>query len=48
MGGHSHPEIPHGTIKIAFTPDEEVGHGVDFFDVPGWGADVAYTVDGGA
>lgn len=44
----SHPEIPHGTIKIAFTPDEEVGHGVDFFDVPGWGADVAYTVDGGA
>mgnify|MGYP000304305982 CR=1 FL=1 len=44
----AHPEIPHGTIKIAFTPDEEVGHGVDFFDVPGWGADVAYTVDGGA
>ena len=44
----SHPEIPHGTIKIAFTPDEEVGHGVDFFDVEGWGADVAYTVDGGA
>ena len=44
----THPEIPHGTIKIAFTPDEEVGHGVDFFDVPGWGADVAYTVDGGA
>ena len=39
----AHPEIPHGTIKIAFTPDEEVGHGVDFFDVPGWGADVAYT-----
>lgn len=44
----SHPELPHGTIKIAFTPDEEVGRGVDFFDVPGWGADVAYTVDGGA
>ena len=44
----THPEIPHGTIKIAFTPDEEVGHGVDFFDVPGWGADVAYTVDGRA
>lgn len=44
----AHPEIPHGTIKVAFTPDEEVGHGVDFFDVPGWGADVAYTVDGGA
>lgn len=44
----THPEIPHGTVKVAFTPDEEVGHGVDFFDVPGWGADVAYTVDGGA
>lgn len=44
----SNPEIPHGTIKVAFTPDEEVGHGVDFFDVPGWGADVGYTVDGGA
>jgi len=44
----SHPEIPHGTVKVAFTPDEEVGHGVDFFDVKGWGADVAYTVDGGA
>lgn len=44
----AHPEIPHGTIKVAFTPDEEVGHGVSFFDVPGWGADVAYTVDGGA
>jgi len=44
----AHPEIPHGTIKVAFTPDEEIGHGVDFFDVPGWGADVAYTVDGGA
>ncbi len=44
----THPEIPHGTVKVAFTPDEEVGHGVDFFDVSGWGADVAYTVDGGA
>ncbi len=44
----SHPELPHGTIKLAFTPDEEVGHGVDFFDVEGWGADAAYTVDGGA
>ena len=44
----AHPEIPHGTVKIAFTPDEEVGHGVDFFDVKGWGADVAYTIDGGA
>lgn len=44
----AHPEIPHGTIKVAFTPDEEIGHGVDFFDVEVWGADVAYTVDGGA
>ena len=44
----SHPEIPHGTIKIAFTPDEEVGCGADMFDVEGFHADVAYTVDGGA
>lgn len=43
----SHPEIPHGTIRIGFTPDEEVGRGADFFDVKGFGADVAYTVDGG-
>ena len=44
----NHPEIPHGTIKVAFTPDEEIGHGVDNFDVEGFGADFAYTVDGGA
>ena len=44
----AHPEIEHGEIKIAFTPDEEVGRGVDFFDVEGFGADAAYTVDGGA
>lgn len=43
----AHPEIPHGTIRIAFTPDEEVGRGTDFFDVEAFGADVAYTVDGG-
>lgn len=42
-----HPEIEHGEIKIAFTPDEEVGRGVDFFDVKRFGADFAYTVDGG-
>ena len=42
-----HPEIEHGTIKIGFTPDEEVGRGADFFDVAGFGADFAYTVDGG-
>ena len=40
--------IPHGKICIGFTPDEEVGHGADFFDVEGFGADFAYTVDGGA
>ncbi len=39
--------IEHGTIKIGFTPDEEVGHGADHFDVAGFGADFAYTVDGG-
>ena len=44
----THPEIEHGTICIGFTPDEEVGRGADFFDVEGFGADVAYTVDGGA
>ena len=39
--------IPHGKICIGFTPDEEVGRGADFFDVEGFGADFAYTVDGG-
>lgn len=39
--------IKHGTIKIGFTPDEEVGRGVDKFDVEAFGADLAYTVDGG-
>ncbi len=43
----AHPEIEHGEIKIGFTPDEEVGRGADFFDVARFGADVAYTVDGG-
>lgn len=42
-----HPEIKHGTIKIAFTPDEEVGNGPKYFDIKGWGAKYAYTVDGG-
>ncbi len=42
-----HPEIKHGTVKVAFTPDEEVGRGVDFFDVKKFGADYAYTMDGG-
>lgn len=43
----AHPEIPHGKIRIAFTPDEEIGHGVDHFDVAAFAADFAYTVDGG-
>jgi len=41
------PEIKHGEIRLAFTPDEEVGRGTDFFDVKGFDADFAYTVDGG-
>ena len=44
----NHPEIKHGDIKIGFTPDEEAGRGADKFDVEGFGADFAYTVDGGA
>lgn len=44
----AHPEIPHGTVRIGFTPDEEVGRGVDFFDVENFGANFAYTVDGGS
>lgn len=43
----SHPEIKHGKIRIGFTPDEEIGRGVDFFDVKTFGADFAYTMDGG-
>jgi len=42
-----HPEIKHGTIRVGFTPDEEVGRGVDFFDVKNFNADFAYTIDGG-
>lgn len=38
---------PHGAVQIAFTPDEEIGRGADQFDIPGFGADYAYTVDGG-
>jgi tripeptide aminopeptidase len=44
----AHPEIPHGTIRIAFTPDEEVGAGTKYFDVAKFGAKYAYTMDGGA
>lgn len=43
----THPEAKHGPVAIAFTPDEEVGRGVDFFDLKRFGADYAYTVDGG-
>lgn len=43
----AHPEITHGKIRIAFTPDEEIGRGVDYFDVSRFGAQFAYTVDGG-
>lgn len=42
-----HPEIKHGKIKVAFTPDEEIGAGVDHFDVEKFGCDFAYTIDGG-
>lgn len=41
-----HPEIPHGDIQVAFTPDEEIGRGADLFDVKGFGADLAFTIDG--
>lgn len=43
----AHPEIPHGKIRIAFTPDEEIGRGADHFDVAKFHADFAYTIDGG-
>ena len=42
----AHPEVPHGPIKIAFTPDEEVGRGTQHFDVEAFGATYAYTMDG--
>lgn len=42
-----HPEIHHGEIRIAFTPDEEIGRGVDHFNTTAFGADFAYTMDGG-
>jgi len=44
----NHPEIKHGPIRIGFTPDEEIGRGADLFDVKRFGADFAYTVDGGS
>ena len=42
----SHPEIKHGKIRLGFTPDEEIGRGVDYFDVKAFSADFAYTMDG--
>ena len=42
-----HPELPHGKVSIAFTPDEEIGRGANHFDVSRFGAEWAYTVDGG-
>ena len=42
------PDFKHGPVQVAFTPDEEIGRGADLFDVPGFGADYAYTLDGGA
>lgn len=44
----TYPDAPHGKLRIGFTPDEEIGAGPDFFDVTLFGADAAYTVDGGA
>ncbi|MBQ8272280.1 MAG: peptidase T [Tidjanibacter sp.] len=43
----AHPEVKHGKIRIGFTPDEEIGRGVDYFNVEAFGAKYAYTVDGG-
>lgn len=43
----AHPEIPHGPVRVGFTPDEEIGQGTDHFDVEKFGADFSYTMDGG-
>lgn len=43
----NHPEIEHGTIRIGFTPDEEIGRGADYFDVSKFNCEYAYTIDGG-
>lgn len=44
---YKHPEIPHGKVRIAFTPDEEIGRGADNFNIAEFDADFAFTVDGG-
>ncbi len=43
----ANPQVKHGKVRVAFTPDEEIGSGVDHFDVSAFGADFAYTLDGG-
>lgn len=43
-----HPDVPHGPVALAFTPDEEIGRGTEHFDMDAFGVPVAYTVDGGA
>jgi tripeptide aminopeptidase len=43
----AHPEVPHGAVRLAFTPDEEIGRGANHFDVARFGASCAYTLDGG-
>ncbi|MBQ3460941.1 MAG: peptidase T [Solobacterium sp.] len=43
----AHPEVKHGTVAVSFTPDEEIGNGTRFFDLEQFGADFAYTMDGG-
>lgn len=43
----AHPEIPHGPVAVAFTPDEEIGRGTKHFDIEAFGAKYAYTIDGG-
>ncbi|HEY2005731.1 MAG TPA: peptidase T, partial [Solirubrobacteraceae bacterium] len=42
----AHPELPRPTLRVCFTPDEEIGHGATLFDIPGFGAECAYTLDG--
>ena len=44
---HEHPEVKHGRVAIGFTPDEEIGNGPKYFDIEKFGADFAYTMDGG-
>lgn len=44
---HDHPEVKHGRVAIGFTPDEEIGNGPKYFDIKKFGADFAYTMDGG-